>query len=316
MDYDPAAAAAPDGFGPPTGDGADATDFTTSGREAAATPGAAATATDTPPHRTRDRIADLVVSRPLLRQTEREARVWVRTWKGSLVSGLLTPLLFLGAMGLGLGGLVDENSGDVAGLSYLVFVAPGILAAAAMQSAAADALWPVMSGVKWTKTYHAASATPLAPSDVYGGYLVWMAVRLAMNATAFLVVAALLGGVPSAWGVFAVPAAVAGALAFAAPLAAYSASQDSDLAFPIIMRIVVMPMFLFSGTFFAVEQLPAGIRPLAWVTPLWHAVELARGATTGSLGLAAVAGHVAFLAACIAAGAWWGARTFGRRLAA
>jgi lipooligosaccharide transport system permease protein len=266
----------------------------------------------------RERVADLLTSRPLLRQTEREARVWVRTWKGSLVTGLLTPLLFLGAMGLGLGGLVDDNAGDVDGLSYLVFVAPGIMAAAALQSAAGDALWPIMSGVKWTKTFHAATATVMAPSDVLGGYLVWIAVRLGLNAAAFLLVATLLGGVPSPWGLLAIPAAVAGALAFAAPLAAYAARQDSDMTFPIIMRIVVMPMFLFSGTFFAVDQLPSGLRPLAWVTPLWHSVELARGATTGRLaadgGLPAL-GHVVFLATCIALGWWRGSRAFSRRLA-
>jgi lipooligosaccharide transport system permease protein len=172
-----------------------------------------------------------------------------------------------------------------------------------------------MSGIKWTKTFHAATATPLAPTDVYTGYLVWIAARLAMNGTAFLVIAALLGGVPSPWGVLAIPAVVAGGLAFAAPLCAYSARQDSDLSFPIIMRILVMPMFLFSGTFFAVDQLPAGVRPLAWVTPLWHAVELARGATTGSLGLAPAVGHVAFLVACTGVGWWFGARSFERKLA-
>jgi lipooligosaccharide transport system permease protein len=218
-------------------------------------------------------------------------------------------------MGLGLGGLIDDNTGDVDGLPYLAFVAPGIMAAAALQSAAGDALWPVMSGIKWTKTFHAATATPLAPADVYVGYLLWVGARLAMNATAFLVVAALLGGVPSLWAPLAVPAVVAGGLAFAAPVCAYAARQDSDLSFPIIMRILVMPMFLFSGTFFAVDQLPAGVRPLAWLTPLWHAVELARGATTGTLEALPVLGHVAFLAACIAIGWWFGARAFERRLA-
>ena len=251
----------------------------------------------------------------MLRQTEREARVWAQLWKGSVLTGIVTPLLFLGAMGLGLGGLVDENQGDVGGLDYLTFVAPGILAASVLQTAAGASLWPVMGGIKWNRTFHASVATPLAPGDVYGGYLVWLATRVAMDATAFVVVAALLGGVPSPWAVLAVPAAVAGGLAFAAPLIAFSATQDSDVPFAVIMRVLVLPMFLFSGTFFPLDQLPAGFRPVAWFTPLWHAVELCRGATTGSLDPLSGVGHAAFLAACAAAGWLWGTRAFTRRLA-
>jgi hypothetical protein len=194
---------------------------------------------------------------PLLRQTEREARVWAQLWKGTVIAGVVNPLLFLGAMGLGLGSLVDDR-GPVEGLG----------------------------------------------------------VRLAMDATAFLAVAALLGAVPSPWGVLAIPAAVAGGLAFAAPLAAFAARQDSDVPFSVVMRILVMPMFLFSGTFFPLDQLPSGLRPVAWVTPLWHAVELCRAATTGSLDLLAGLGHLAFLLVCAAAGAWWGVRSFRQRLTA
>jgi lipooligosaccharide transport system permease protein len=260
-------------------------------------------------------VGDRLLRLPLLRQAEREARVWAQLWQGTVIAGIVTPLLFLGAMGLGLGSLVDER-GDVAGLDYLVFVAPGILAAAIFQSAAGASLWPVMSGMKWSKTFHAAVATPLEPGDIYGGYVLWLGARLTMDATAFLVIAALLGGVPSPWGVLAIPAAVAGGLALAAPLTAFSARQDSDVPFGVIMRIVVMPMFLFSGTFFPLDQLPSALLPVAWLTPLWHAVELCRGATTGSIGLLSGLGHATSLAACIAAGAWWGVRSFTQRLAA
>jgi lipooligosaccharide transport system permease protein len=252
---------------------------------------------------------------PLLRQAEREARVWAQLWKGTVIAGVVNPVLFLGAMGLGLGGLVDDR-GPVQGVDYLVFVAPGILAAAALQSAAGASLWPVMGGMKWSKSFHAAAVTPLEPGDVYGGYVLWLGARLAMDSTAFLVVAALLGAVPSPWGVLAMPAAVAGALAFAAPLTAFAARQDTDVPFGVIMRILVMPMFLFSGTFFPLDQLPSALRPVAWATPLWHSVELCRGATTGSLDLIAGLGHAAYLVACIAAGAWWGVRSFRQRLTA
>jgi lipooligosaccharide transport system permease protein len=263
-----------------------------------------------------DAVAALVASRPLLRVTEREVRIGARAWKTVLLTGVLSPLLFLGAMGIGLGGLIDDNSGPVAGVSYLAFVTPGILCAASLQTAASDSMWPVMAGTKWLRWYHAAAATPLTPADVYGGYVLWIATRLSVNAAFFLAVATLLGGVESPLGVFAIPAAVLGSLALAAPLVAYSAGRDSDVTFPILFRVLVMPLFLFSGTFFAVDQLPAGLRPLAWASPLWHAVEVARAATTGDIDLLAAAGHVAFLALFITAGWLWGTRVFTRRLAA
>lgn len=257
-----------------------------------------------------------MVTAGALRVVEREARVFRRLWRGSAFSTFLTPVLFLAAIGLGLGGLVDEGGGAVQGLSYLVFVTPGLLVAGAMQAAAADSLWPVMAGTKWLRTFHGMVATPLAPTDVFAGHVLWTAVRTTLSATAFLLVAALLGAVPSPWGLLAVPAAVLCATAFAAPLAAFAASQDSELAFPLVMRLGVMPLFLFSGTFFPVEQLPGWLRTVAVLSPLWHGIELARDATTGRLGVVDAAGHVLVLVTVVALGSWAGARTWRRRLAA
>jgi len=112
-----------------------------------------------------------------------------------------------------------------------------------------------------------------------------------------------------------VPAATLGALAFAAPLCAFSAVQDTDIPFPIVFRLVVVPMFLFSGTFFPVDQLPNWLEPVARITPLWHSVELCRGATTGSLSLGAALVHIGFLSACVAGGCWYGVRAFREKLA-
>jgi lipooligosaccharide transport system permease protein len=251
----------------------------------------------------------------VLRVVEREARVFRRLWRSSVYSSFVTPVLFLAAIGVGLGGLVDERQGDVAGLDYLAFVAPGLLAASAMQTAAGESLWPVMAGTKWVRTFHAMVATPVGASDVYGGFVVWASVRVSMSAAAFLVVAALLGGVPSAWGVLALPAAVLCAAAFAAPLAAFAATQDTDASFPLILRLGIVPLFLFSGTFFPIDELPDWLRAVAVLSPLWHGVELCRAATTGSVEWPAAAGHIAFLSGCIIAGWWWGTRTFTRRLA-
>jgi lipooligosaccharide transport system permease protein len=256
-----------------------------------------------------------VAGPPLLRVVEREAQVFRRLWRGSVFSNFLTPVLFLAAIGVVLGELVDESTGEVAGLTYLAFVTPGLLAASAMQSAASDSLWPVMAGHKWLRTHHAMVATPVRPLDVYAGSLAWTAARTTMSSSAFLLVAALLGGVPSRWGVLAVPASVLCALAFASVLSAFAATQDTDVAFPVIMRLGIVPLFLFSGTFFPVEQLPVALRPLAAASPLWHGVELARAATTGSVDPLPALGHVVVLLAVTAAGAWWGTRSFARRLA-
>ena len=257
----------------------------------------------------------MVVTPALLRVVEREARVFRRLWRTSVYSSFFTPVLFLATIGLGLGGLVDERHGAVAGVDYLTFVAPGLLASSAMQTAAAESLWPVMAGTKWVRTFHAMVATPVGASDVYGGFVVWTAVRVAMSASAFLVVAALLGAVASPWGVLAMPAAVLCAAAFAAPLAAFAATQDTDVTFPLILRLAIVPLFLFSGTFFPVDQLPAGLRAASAVSPLWHGVELCRAATTGSVDWAAALVHVAVLVGCVGAGWWWGTRSFTRKLA-
>jgi lipooligosaccharide transport system permease protein len=254
------------------------------------------------------------MARPLMRVVEREAQVYRRLWMGSAFSSFLIPVLFLAAIGLGLGGLVDERNRSVAGLSYLHFVTPGLLAGMAMQQATGSSLWPVMAGTKWVRFFHGIVATPLSAADVYGGSVIWSALRSTASAAVFVAVAAALGGVPSPWGVLAVPAATLTAVAFIAPLTAYAATQNTDLSFAIILRLVVMPLFLFSGTFYPVEQLPGWLRPWTALSPLWHGAELCRAATTGHVEWPASAVHIAVLTGLAALGWQWGTRTFTRKL--
>lgn len=250
----------------------------------------------------------------VVRVVEREARVFRRLWRGSVFSSVVAPVMFLAAIGLGLGGLIDESTGDVAGMRYLVFVTPGLLTATAMQTAAGQSLWPVMAGTKWLRSFHGVVATPVRAADLHTGLVVWTALRTAGAAALFLVVATPAGGVASPWAVLAVPAAVLTAAAFAAPLSAFAATQDSDLTFSLIMRLGIVPLFLFSGTFFPISRLPDWLEPVAVLSPLWHGVELARGATTGDLDPGWVAVHLAVLAACVGGGLAWGAWSFARRL--
>lgn len=248
------------------------------------------------------------------RVVERNAIVFSRLWRGSLFTAFVSPLLFLAAMGLVLGEIVDENVDDVAGLSFLEFVAPGILVATAIQLAASESMWPVMAGWRWTRHYHGMIATPISAGEVYAGFVVWTTLRVLLSATVFLSIAAVLGAVPSGWGVLAIPATGLCAAAIAALLGAYSVGRDSETPFPAIMRMGVVPLMLFSGTFFPVEQLPGWLQPAVFLSPLWHGIELARGATSGELEPLTALVHVVVLAGFIAAGAWWGVRAFARRL--
>ena len=255
-----------------------------------------------------------MVTPATLRVVEREWLVFRRLWRGIVFSTFVQPLLYLAAMGLGLGGLVNAHAGHVGGLDYLDFVAPGLLVAGAMQLAAAESMWPVLGGVKWMRQFHGVVSTPIEPGELFFGFVTWTALRAALGAGPFLLIAALLGAVPSVWGGLAIPAAALCAAAFCAPLAAFSVGLETDQAFTMIMRLGVLPLFLFSGTFFPISQLPSGLRPLAAVSPLWHGVELARAATTGQFDALAIVVHTAVLVGCVALGGLVGVRRFARRL--
>jgi lipooligosaccharide transport system permease protein len=255
-----------------------------------------------------------VATAPLTRVLEREVRVWRRFWRQTVVFNFINPLMFLAALGFGLGGLVQKSAGDVDGLRYLEFITPGLMAAGAMQAAALNSLWPVMAGIKWIGTFQAMVASPLTPGAVYGGNVLWNVARSTLGAVMFLAAAAALGGVPSPWAVLAIPAAALCALSVAAPLAAWAATQENDVPFSVVARLGVIPMFLFSGTFFPIDQLPSRWRPLVGLSPLWHGVELCRDATTGRFHPLAESMHVLVLVALAAVGWRWGVRTFTRRL--
>ena len=181
-----------------------------------------------------------------------------RTWRGTIYSSILSPLLYLGAMGLGLGTLVDKHgTSGLGGVSYLAFLAPGLLAAQAMQTAMGESTYPVMASVKWLKTYQAAAASPLRPPDLFAGHLLFTGMRLAMNSAIFLVAMAAFGAVSSPWVLASLPVAVLTGLAFAAPIDAFAVTREKDQGFAMLFRFGMIPMFLFSGTFFPVTQLPA-----------------------------------------------------------
>jgi len=248
----------------------------------------------------------------------RALRYWLyqykRTYKGSITTSFLYPVLYLAAMGLGLGSLVDRHVGGVDHVRYLVFLAPGLLAATAMQIGGTEATYPVMGAIKWQRTYYAQLATPLRLVDVLLGHLGWIAVRLVTVTVIYLGVMAAFGTVLSPWAVLAVPAGVLTGLAFATPIAAFAATQQREAAFTTIYRMALVPLFLFSGTFFPVTQLPGWLQALAHVTPLYHGVALCRDFSLGKLHPAADLVHAAYLLALVGIGVWAAMGTFRRRL--
>jgi lipooligosaccharide transport system permease protein len=241
--------------------------------------------------------------------------VYRRIWRSSIWSSVLGPLFYLGAMGLALGGLVDRHgTASLGGVSYLAFVAPAILATGAMNTAMGEASYPVFGSVKWNKIYVAAQASPLRPGDIFRGHLMFMTMRIAMNAALVTVYIWALGAARSAWVVLAWPAATLTGLAFAAPIAAWAVSVKSENNFAYMFRFGMMPLMLFSGTFFPLAQLPAWLRLLAYATPLWHGVDLCRMLSLGRVDLPLALINVAYLAVLAAFGVWAGARSYRRRL--
>jgi lipooligosaccharide transport system permease protein len=252
------------------------------------------------------------------RAYEHQLLLYRRTWRGSLFNSFISPALFLLAMGVGLGGYVDRSGGGAVGqVSYLTFLAPGLLAASVMQTASFESTFPVMGGFLWQRRYHAMFASPIGPWEIALAQLAWTATRITIVGAIFVVVAALFGAIKSPLVILAIPAATATGMAFAAPIAAFAATQKTINGFSYLFRFGIMPLFLFSGTFFPIEQLPAVIQPLAWLTPLYHGVALCRslalGTVTADPGLAVI--HLlvvlAFFAAGLAACLW----AFRRRLA-
>jgi len=247
----------------------------------------------------------------------RQLRFWLtnyrRTWRGSIYSSVLNPVLFLGSIGLGLGTLVNTHH-HLHGVSYLAFLAPGLLAAAAMETAVGESTYPVYGSLKWNKVYQAAAASPLRPVDIFHGHVLFVTLRLAMNSAIFLAVAAAFGAVQSKWMIAALPVAVLTGLAFATPIEAWAVTRTRDTSFTMIFRFFMIPLFLFSGVFFPITQLPGWLQPVAYLTPLWHGVSLCRALNLGTADLGQVAIDAGYLAALAAAGLLAGNRTYRRRL--
>ena len=235
-----------------------------------------------------------------------------------VVTGIGSPLVYLFAMGVGLGSLVSSNMGDSAmnGVSYLTFVAPALLATAAMTAASEEFTYPIMLGFKWNPTFFGMNASPISPGQIIDGIVISVIARLLGTCVAYYVFMLLFGAVPSAWGFVAIFVAVLTGLAFGAPVMTYVATIQQDTGqIAMLMRFVLLPLSLFSGTFFPLTAMPIYLQWIGWISPLWHGTQLSRVFAYGlsePLWLTIV--HVVYLVALLVVGWLWTRRIAGRRL--
>ena len=252
-----------------------------------------------------------------------EARL--RTMRGYLqtmiATGIGTPVVYLYALGVGLATLVDANLGsDGSGsgdqVSYLIFVAPALLCSAALTTATEEFSYPIMLGFKWNPTFFAMNAAPMRGGQIIDGVTIAVIVRLVAQSIVYYLFMLLFGAVPGPYGWLVIVVGVVTGMAFGTMLMAYATRLEEDKGqFQYIMRFGVIPMTLFSGTFFPLAALPVWLHWIGWISPLWHGVELSRVLSYGyeePAWLTAV--HVAYLVVLVVVGWWLARRLAVRRL--
>ena len=248
------------------------------------------------------------------RLLQRNLLVYRRTWRGSLFGSFLTPLLYLTAMGIGLSQLMARGGSTMlGGVEYLDFLGPGILASSCMQTASFESTYPIMGKISWRRNYEAILATPMEVHHLLIGELGWIGFRLTTMATVFMIVLTLFGIPRSPLALLAIPAAVLTGIAFSAPIIAFASTRHNDSGFAALFRFIINPLFLFSGTFFPVSQLPDAVEWVAAATPLYHGVALVRGAVLDTMPSTWPL-HVLYLVAWIAVTGYIAYRLLRRRL--
>ncbi|WP_346959444.1 ABC transporter permease [uncultured Arthrobacter sp.] len=232
--------------------------------------------------------------------------------------GVGQPVAYLFAMGVGLATLVDTNStAAFGGVSYLAFIAPALLISAAVMTAANEFTFPVMDGFKWRRVYYGPHASPLTPEQIAAGQIIAVTVRFLLQSAIYFGVVALFGASPGGWGWVSILVATLAGLSFGLPLMAYAATIKNDKGqFAMVMRFIVMPLFLFSGTFFPLDTLPLAVRWIGWISPIWHGTELGRVFSYGyeEAPLLTLV-HVVFLLGLAVLGWVLTRRQFARRMA-
>lgn len=207
-----------------------------------------------------------------------------RTWWSALISGIGAPIFFLLAIGVGLGSQISEaDQASLGSGTYLAFLGPGLLATTAMLISTMEGMWPTMALLRWEGMYRALLTTPISARQLGTGHALWIGVRALLAACCYLLVLAAFG-VLNSWSAVAMPiVATLIGLTHGAPLVGISANLESTGLYPLIMRVIMFPMFMFSGAFFPVDDLPTAAAWFVRALPIWHGVELCRNLALGQL---------------------------------
>lgn len=251
-----------------------------------------------------------------LRLADYWTTVYKRTWKGGVITSFVTPFFYILAMGVLLGDYVTADPGRLDGApSYLAFIAPGMVAAQAMTIAFSETTYPVMGMVKWQRIYYSMIASPLSVGEIVLAQVGFILVRVAFSCGVFLAVLAPFGVFGSLWGTLAaLPVQILVGLAFATPVFAFAAGLQDESAFSLVFRLGMIPLTLFSGTFFPIGNLGPVLETVARITPLWHGVDLTRMLVLGQVHPGWAVVHVVYLAVLGAVGWWLTVRRLSRRL--
>jgi lipooligosaccharide transport system permease protein len=250
------------------------------------------------------------------RQLDYWSTSYRRTWKGTVVSSFASPLFYVLAMGVLLGGFVHVSPSRLEGAtSYLAFVVPGLIAAQAMQTAVFETTYPVMGALKWHRSFYAQLASPLEPRDLANAMLAFTLFRVGTSCGVYFLVLAPFGVFASWWGPIAAwLATMLTGMAFATWTFAFSARVRSEAAFGLVFRLGIIPLFLFSGSFFPISNLGPVLEAVAHLTPLWHGVNLTRMLCLDHVDASTAVVNVAVLAAVCAVGWWAAGRSLERRV--
>jgi lipooligosaccharide transport system permease protein len=204
-------------------------------------------------------------------------------YKTLLFTAIGSPFMYLFALGVGLATLVDKNSG-LGGTSYLAFVAPALIASAAVTAAVEECTYPILMGFKWNPIFFGMNAAPISGNQIVNGIFIAVLARLLPTTLVYYVVMLIFGAVPSPLGVLDIPIAILTGMAFGLVIASYMSTVQQDVGQPaFIQRFIVIPLFLFSGTFFPLSQMPVFLQWIGWISPLWHGTELGRVVSYGAV---------------------------------
>lgn len=260
-----------------------------------------------------------VAARGALYVTEARLRTMLK-WIWLIISlAIANPVLYLVSIGLGVGTYIDKNTGGMGidGVSYITFLAPALLATAAIQGAIDESVYPTLEGFKWNKIFFSMNSTPLSGNHIAMGVFFNSLIRVVFTAVIYWFVMLVFGVLETSRAWLAIPTAVMAGAAFGALMQSIAGLlENENIFFVIFNRFVIMPLFLFSGTFYPLTNMPVYLQWIGWISPLWHATELGRWLTYGhEISSMMVYTHFIFLNSLLLIGIIASRRIFTRRLA-